>query len=187
VNRLASRRQLCRTDAGQITAADFSILFGIQASHAVAAFAQICVGQNSAQLDAGQMAEEIETLPLIRPQFSLHRRGERPRGNPAEFSNALAEFLGLGLFAEALQGRFIEISSLRQIHALSDRAEQAEPKPGDGFVSRLHRSAIEFDPAAVGQFDVAARGTLQPLRSAGVSFNFRFPGRDTENQSMLLP
>ena len=92
VKRLASRRQLCSTEAGQITSDGFGSLPCRSLSHA--SQASVCkrlaqahvVGQDAAQPDAGQVAEEIEAVLLIRPHLRLHRRGqlrwrERPRSS----------------------------------------------------------------------------------------------------------
>ena len=54
------------------------------------------VGENAAELDLREMAEKIETVLLIRPQFRLQRFAASPSdGTPLKFCNAFAQRLRL--------------------------------------------------------------------------------------------
>src|SRR6266511_5176705 len=63
------------------------------------------VGENTAQFYAGKMAEKIEAVFLIWPHLSLHRSGQKSRGNAVKIRNPAAEFFGLGLVSKTLKRR----------------------------------------------------------------------------------
>ena len=96
------------------------------------------VGEDAAEAQLGEMAEEVEAFLLIRAEVGDEALGQLGRRDALEVREAFAEHLGLLAVAELLQALFIQMRGLLDGHLLRDGAKAVETKVGEGLVRGLH-------------------------------------------------
>ena len=136
------------------------------------------VGEDAAELDVREVAEEVEALLLIRTQLGLDVVRQRDIGNALEVGELLLEDLGLGAVRETLDAGVVEVRGLFETDLLWNGAKLVHAEIGHGFVRILHGVCVELDPAGVRQFDEAAGGDGEALQVGRAEFHaFLFPFR----------
>ena len=121
------------------------------------------VGQNAAELDLREVAEEIEAVLLIRAQLGLQALGQIDGRNALEIADALAQRLGLRRIGEPLQPVLVQMRDVFQADLLRHGDEAVHAHVGHRLVRALHGGGVQFHPAGVRQLDEAAGGGGEPF------------------------
>ncbi len=134
------------------------------------------VGENAAEPDLREVAEEIEAVLLIRPQVGLQTLGQFDGRNAPEFPHALAQRLGLRRIGEPRQLAFVQMRDVLHADFLRHGDEAFHAHLGHRLVRALHGGRVQFHPTGVRQFDEAAGRGGEPFQiRLGKFESLRFP------------
>ena len=122
------------------------------------------------------MAEEIETVLLIRSQIGVQAFRQFHGRDAFEFRDALAQFLGFGRVGEALQFIFIQVRDMFHADFLRHGNEAFHAHLGHRLVRALDGVGVQFHPAGIRQFHKAAGRGGKPFQIRLGQFQaFRLP------------